>query len=65
MKKLFAALALMLAVYGTGECKDYTISTPGSTLVLTAETGKPLYFRYYGTRASLDDVFASHRATKV
>lgn len=65
MKKLFAALALMLAAYGTGTCKDYSISTPGSTLVLTAETGKPLYFRYYGTRASLDDVFASHRATKV
>ncbi len=65
MKKFIATLALLLAAYGTGECRDYSISTPGSTLVLTAETGKPLYFRYYGMRASMEDVFSSHRSTKV
>ena len=65
MKRFFAALALLLAATASGECKNYTISTPNSTLVMTADAGKPLYFRYYGARASLDEVFLSYRSMKV
>lgn len=63
MKKLFVATIAVLALL-SATAKDYVVSTPKTMLVLTAETDKPLYFRYYGSRASLTDVFSSHRAMK-
>lgn len=57
-------LALLSAAAVAVHAGNYSISTPNSTLVLTADEGKPLYFRYYGTKASLGDVFSSYRAMK-
>ena len=64
MKKILSATIFLLAIAACAMGKDYSVSTPNSTLVLTAETGKPLYFRYYGARASLNDIFSSYRAMK-
>lgn len=64
MKRFSLVILLLLAATASGWSKNYTLSTPNTTLVLTADKGEPLYFRYYGTRASLDDVFSSHRSMK-
>lgn len=64
MKRILLLVAMMLSVAGVSSAKDYLLSTPNTSLVLTAEEGKQLYFRYYGTKATLDDVFSSHRAMK-
>ena len=56
------AVAIMAAATLAG--KDYRLSTPNSMLVLTAKEGEPLYFRYYGIKADLTDVFSSYRAMK-
>ena len=64
MKKFALAVLLLLAATASGWSKNYTLFTPNTTLVLTADKDEPLYFRYYGTRASLDDVFSSHRSMK-
>lgn len=61
---MFKRLLLLLLIGATADvmAKDYFVSTPGTTMVLTAEVGKPLMFRYYGARADRDDVFSSYRA---
>lgn len=63
LKKLLV-FTLALTITSVVTAKDYLLSTPNTTLVLTAQEGKPLYFRYYGSKASLQDVFASHRSIK-
>ncbi len=55
---------MLLALQPSVRAEHYTLSTPNSTLVLTADAGEPLYFRYYGATASLDEVFASYRSIK-
>lgn len=63
MKKILVLLPLLFAAV-TVEAKNYIVSTPNTSLVITADEGKPLYFRYYGAKASSDDVFSSHRSMK-
>lgn len=64
MKRVLTAAVFMVLSILAANARDYSLSTPNSTLVLTAEQGETLYFRYYGTRADLEDVFSSHRAMK-
>ena len=64
MKKFFLIIAAVVMSITALAGRDYTLSTPNSMLVLTADEGKPLYFRYYGTKAELSDVFSSYRAMK-
>ena len=65
MKKLFVLLSL-LAVAVTASAKEsfYLLSTPNTTLCLSAEVGKPLYFRYYGAKADEGDIRATGRMLK-
>ena len=48
----------------SAQAKNYSLSTPNSTLIITADEGKPLYFRYYGSRAEVSDIFAAGRTVK-
>ena len=51
--------ALMAVISATA--KDYAVSTPNTTLIISADEGKPLHFRYYGSRAEIGDVRAAGR----
>ena len=65
MKKLFMLLSLLaMAVAANAKENFYLLSTPNTTLCLSAEVGKPLYFRYYGSRAEVDDIRAAGRMLK-
>lgn len=63
MKRLLTTI-LLLAVVGTIVAKDYTLSTPNTTIVLSAEKGKQLFFRYYGAKADVSDIRATGRMLK-
>ena len=63
MKKtlfLIGAIAISLVA----QAKDYAISTPNTSLIVSAVENKLLYFRYYGSRAEVDDVRAAGRMLK-
>lgn len=64
MKRISLVIISLILTLNAIASPDYALSTPNSTLVLTAEEGKPLYFRYYGTKADMQDVFSSYRAMK-
>ena len=64
MKRLLITIAAAIMSFTALAGPDYTVSTPNSMMVLTAEEGKPLYFRYYGIKTDLADVFSSYRAMK-
>ena len=65
MKKLFMLLSLLaMAVAANAKENFYLLSTPNTTLCLSAEVGKPLYFRYYGSRAEVDDIRPAGRMLK-
>ena len=63
MNRLLTTI-LLLATFGTAVAKDYTLSTPNTTIILSAEQGKQLYFRYYGAKAEASDVRAAGRMMK-
>ena len=63
MKRALIFLSL-LAIAGSAVAENYLLSTPNTSLCLTAEVGKPLYFRYYGSRAEVDDIRAAGRMLK-
>ena len=63
MKRLFIAAFLTLAAL-TATAKDYLLSTPNTSLIISAEEGKTLYFRYYGSKADAADVRAAGRMVK-
>ena len=63
MKRLFIAAFLTLAALTT-TAKDYLLSTPNTSLILSAEVGKPLYFRYYGSSAEVSDIRSAGRMVK-
>ena len=61
MKKallFIGAIALSFAA----QAKDYALSTPNSTLIISASEGKAPYFLYYGSRADISDVKSAGRA---
>lgn len=61
MKKTLLFISAMLMAI-TAQAKDYALSTPNSTLIISATEGKAPYFLYYGSRADISDVKASGRA---
>ena len=63
MKKTFLLLGVILFAI-SAEAKDYAISTPNTTLIVSADKGKQLNFRYYGSRAEASDVRAAGRMVK-
>ena len=63
MKRLFVAALLTLAAL-TSNAKDYILNTPNTSLILSAKEGEPLYFRYYGSKATAADVRAAGRMVK-
>ncbi len=60
----FLTTALLIVAAFTASAKDYTLSTPNNTLILSAEEGQTLYFRYYGSRAEVADIAATGRMVK-
>ena len=64
MKKLLTTLCLLVGLVAAAEAKDYQISTTNTTIVLSAEVGKPLYFRYYGSSAEVSDIRSAGRMVK-
>ncbi len=63
MKKFFlyvGAIAISFAV----QAKDYAISTPNTILVVSADEGGILNFRYYGSYADIEDIRAAGRMLK-
>ena len=64
MKRLLLTATLLVASFATAVAKDYQISTPNTTVILTADEGSPLYFRYYGSKSSIGDVRAAGRMVK-
>ena len=64
MKRLLLTLTLLFALTASGFAKDYALHTPNTMMVLSAEEGKPLYFRYYGSKAKVDDIRAVGRMVK-
>ncbi len=63
MKKTFLLLGVILFAI-SAEAKDYAVSTPNTTLIVSAKQGEALYFRYYGSRAEVSDVRAAGRMVK-
>ena len=64
MKRILLTIAAVVMSITAAVGRDYAVSTPNSMLVLTADEGKPLYFRYYGIKSDMTDVFSSYRAMK-
>ncbi len=64
MKRLLFTATLLVASFATAVAKDYQLSTPNTTVILTADEGSPLYFRYYGSKSSIGDVRAAGRMVK-
>ena len=60
MKKTLLILGVILLAV-TAQAKDYSLSTPNSTIILSANEGEPLMFCYYGSRADVRDVRAAGR----
>ena len=60
MKKLLFSLSVVLLAF-SANAKDYAISTPNSTLIISAKEGSVPYFLYYGSRADISDVKAAGR----
>ena len=63
MKKTLLILGAILMAIAV-QAKNYSISTPNTTLIVTATEGKPLFFRYYGAHAEMSDIFAAGRTVK-
>ena len=61
MKKTLLIIGTVLMAL-SAQAKDYAISTPNTTLIISAKEGGTPYFRYYGSRAEVDEVKASGRA---
>lgn len=61
MKKIITLLLALAAIANVASAKDYVLSTPNTSLILSAETGKTLYFRYYGSKASASEIRATGR----
>ena len=60
MKRFLISLSAVALVF-SANAKDYAISTPNSTLIISADEGKTPMFRYYGSRAEVSDVRGAGR----
>ena len=61
MKKTLIILSAILLVVAA-QAKDYSLSTPNSTIIISASEGKAPNFLYYGSRADVSDIKAAGRA---
>jgi len=61
MKRFLISLSTVVLAF-SANAKEYAISTPNSTLIISATKGEVPYFLYYGSRADVGDVKASGRA---
>ena len=59
--KRFILLLSAVALAFSANAKDYALSTPNSTIIISAEEGKAPMFRYYGSRAEVSDVHSAGR----
>uniref|UniRef100_UPI00405767F1 alpha-galactosidase n=1 Tax=Alistipes sp. TaxID=1872444 RepID=UPI00405767F1 len=60
MKKTLLIFSILLLAI-SAQAKNYTLSTPNSMLVLSANEGKSVYFRYYGSHATIKELAAAGR----
>ena len=60
MKRLLLSLSVVVLAF-SANAKDYAISTPNSTLIISAKEGEAPMFRYYGSRADISDVRGAGR----
>ena len=60
MKKALLFLGALALVW-SAQAKDYSISTPNSTMIISASEGNAPLFLYYGSRAEVSDVRAAGR----
>ena len=60
MKKALLFLGALALVW-SAQAKDYSISTPNSTMIISASEGNAPLFLYYGSRAEVSDVKAAGR----
>ena len=63
MKKLLLALCATIVAFSS-HAKDYSLSTPNTSIILSANEGGTLMFRYYGSRAEVEDVRSAGRMLK-
>ncbi len=63
MKKTFLIFgAVLMSLYA--QAKDYSLSTPNTTIILSANEGGVLNFRYYGSRTDVEDIRNAGRMLK-
>ncbi len=60
MKKALLFLGALALVW-SAQAKDHSISTPNSTMIISASEGNAPLFLYYGSRAEVSDVKAAGR----
>ena len=60
MKRFLLSLSAFALAF-SANAKDYALSTPNSTIIISAEEGKAPMFRYYGSRAEVSDVHSAGR----
>ena len=60
MRKLLLFIGI-IAVSFVAQAKDYTLSTPNSTIIISATKGNAPLFLYYGSRAEVSDIKATGR----
>ena len=61
MKKVLLFIGA-IAISFAAQAKDYALSTPNSTVIISASEGETPHFLYYGTRAEISDIKAAGRA---
>ena len=61
MKRIITLLLALAAIANVASAEDYTLSTPNTSLILSAKKGEKLYFRYYGSRAEASEIRATGR----
>ena len=63
MKKALLVLSIILLAVSV-QAKEFSVSTPNTSLIVTANDGEPLYFRYYGSRAEVAELQSAGRLLK-
>lgn len=63
MKKTLLILGA-IAVAFAAQAKEYSLSTPNTTIILSANEGGVLNFRYYGSRTDVEDIRNAGRMLK-
>lgn len=62
MKKLFLAILICILSANFASAEDYLISTPKTSLLISATKGEISRFQYFGTRIEKDDISSIYNA---